>query len=281
MKKGILVVVTAVLAMGVRAQSHSETIKKNVALPAKASQSELVVKNINGNVTLEAYNGKELVFEVEKNINAKSQSKLEQGKSEIGFEIEKEGNTIYAYCDTPYSRFDFEKGHFNHNSSNYKYRFVLDMKIKVPQGVSVDVSTINNGNVVLRNLKADEISANNINGGIDLVNVSGKVSVNALNKDINVSFAQNPTQDSSFKSLNGDINVECNGALDAEVRFKSLNGDLYTNFDASNMAPELEKTSSKGKGFRVKVGSNERYRIGNGGPVLSFDVLNGDVTLKK
>ena len=209
---------------------------------------------------------------------------LENGKKEVGIKVVSKGKTVYVYLDTPYSSFNFETGRFMHNEYNVKrkYSYTLDITIKVPNNSSLKLSAVNKGEIVVENIDAKEIKANNINGAITLNQVAGKIDVNALNKDINVSFSKNPTSDSHFNSLNGDINILAKKGLNADVFFKSLNGDIYTNINTTIKPSKAKIEKKEGrKGTKYKVGSNSAFSFGDGGIQLNFDLLNGDVTIKE
>ena len=61
-----------------------------------------------------------------------------------------------------------------------------------------------------------------------------------------------------------------------------MNGDLYTNYDTVALKPQVVQKEVKGKkGVKYKVDSKESFRIGRGGIKLDFNLLNGDVTVKK
>jgi hypothetical protein len=122
----------------------------------------------------------------------------------------------------------------------------------------------------------------NINGAIDMKNVSGKTDVNALNKDINIVYSENPKEESFYNSLNGDINIKFKDGLDASISYKTMNGGFFTNFDVQKTTPVLKKTSErKNKGTKYKINSSKHFKIGNGNVHLHFDQLNGDAIVKK
>ncbi len=285
MKKLKSIVASALFlcAVGVQAQTHNETIKEEMSFSGNSAANTLVVYNINGDVTVKGYNGNTVKVEVKKSVKGQTSRALEQGKAEIGVKVEKNGNVIYVYHDSPYTRFDLSTGRFSHNNSwnHVRYHYSMDYTIMVPNKANLELSTVNNGELVVQDVRAGEISVNNTNGPISMENITGKTYANALNKDINISYAENPTSDSVYKSLNGDINITVKPSLNADVSFKSLNGDIYTNFDTT-MSPSSGKlTKKEGKrGTRYKMNKGTKFRIGQGGVKLDFDVLNGDVTIK-
>lgn len=281
-----VVLLSAFLPTGqshIHAQTFSETLSETAQFPTASADNLLVVQNVYGSIEVEGYNGSEVQITAEKTIKSKNNRILEQGKSEVGMKVAQKDGVMYVYLDTPYSTFDIETGRFNHSDSwqRVRYSYTLNFKIKVPRNTSIDLRAVNNGEIRVKNIDAKELSANNINGAITFENVAGQTFVNALNKDISISYTKNPTADSVYKSLNGDINLTMQNGLNADVSFKTLNGDIYTNLETTDKPRTTKMKLEKGKrGTKYKMNSNTEFIIGNGGVGLDFDLLNGSVTIK-
>lgn len=275
------------IAGTMQAQKHTETIREEVRFPGQSSDNLLVVYNVEGSVEVEGYNGNTVQVVGDLEIKGNNMRQLEQGKAEISMKVTSHDDIIYVYLDSPYTKFNPETGRYGHNNNNNwngnRYHYRLDIKIQVPRNTNLELSAINKGVVTARNIDAKDITASNINGPISLENVSGKTYVNALNKDINISYSKNPTQESTYKSLNGDINITVQKGFNADVSFKSLNGDIYTNMDTKMKPSKVTSTKIKSakKKTRYKMNANTEFSIGNGGVQLNFDLLNGDVTIKE
>lgn len=269
------------------AQKFNETISKELNFSSKSSKNRLVVKNINGPIRVEGYDGNSIKLEAEKTISAKRENYLEKGKQEIQIKTEEVGNRIYVYVETPNNDFNTSSGKYENRRHNDQwirldYLFHIGFTLKVPRSTNVELATMNDGDIYAKDVQGDEIIVSNLNGAITLDNIAGKTDVNALNRDINISYYKNPSGDSKYHSLNGDVNVTFKENLNADVSFKSLNGDMYTNYDTTKLSPELVKKKTKnGKGVKYNMSSNQSYRIGSGGIKLDFNLLNGDATLKK
>ncbi|TMM58321.1 hypothetical protein FEE95_02510 [Maribacter algarum] len=268
------------------AQKSNETITEELNFSSKSDKNMLVVKNINGPIKVEGYDGNSVKIVAEKSISAKRESYLQEGKQEIQIKMEELDNKIYVYVETPNNDFNTAKGRYENSRNNrwtrLNYRFEVGFIVKVPKYISVELSTMNDGDIYAKEVQGDEIIVSNLNGAITLDNIAGKTDVNALNKDINITYYRNPIGDSKYHSLNGDVNVTFKDNLNADVSFKSLNGDLYTNYDTTALKPDLIKTKTKnGKGIKFNLSANQSYRIGKGGIKLDFNLLNGDATLKK
>lgn len=268
------------------AQKFNETITKELNFSSNSDKNSLVVKNINGSIRVEGYEGSSIKLEAERTISAKRESYVDEGKQEIVLKIEELNNRIYVYVETPNNNFNTETGKYE-NTRNTRwvklnYRFDVSFVLKIPKSINVELSTMNDGDIYAKDVQGNEIIVNNLNGAITLDNISGKTDVNALNKDINITYYKNPNGDSKYNSLNGDINVTFKENLNADVSFKSLNGDMYTNYDTTALKPDLIKTKAKNRnGIKYNMSSNQSYRIGKGGIRLDFNLLNGDATLKK
>lgn len=300
--KSIVIITLVCGVTNVFAQRHqkdkklkiTETITKEYQFNRASSDNILVVDNVYGSIDVEGYNGKTIQVKVVKTISADSQKDLQVGKNEIGIKSAKKEDAVYVYLDSPYSNFNLKTGQFDHREfsfnyrNNYKhrskrmYKYRLDFKIKVPKNASIDVKAVNNGNITVENVHGKLLIVRNINGAIDMKNVSGKTDVNALNKDINIIYAKNPTEESFYNSLNGDIKIKFQEDLNASISYKTMNGDFYTNFDVTKTTPVLKSTKEyKNKKTKYKVDSNRHFKIGNGDVHLHFNQLNGDAIVKK
>ena len=300
--KSILIFTTFCFIVNINAQRNqknkklktTEKITKEYKFNTNSADNILVVDNVYGYIDVEGYNGETIKVEVTKTISADTKEDLELGKSEIGIKSNKKENAVYVYLDSPYSKFDLETGNFEHHEFNFSsrrsyehrkkrmYRYRLDFKIKVPKKASIDVKAVNNGNITVENVHGKLLIVRNINGAIDMKNVSGKTDVNALNKDINITYSENPTEESFYNSLNGDIKIKFKEDLNASISYRTMNGEFYTNFDVEKSSPIIKTTSErKNKRTKYKINSNKHFKIGNGNVHLHFDQLNGDAILKK
>lgn len=300
--KSILIITAFCFVSKVNAQKYlkdkklksTEKITQEYQFKTNSEDNILVVDNVYGSIEVEGYSGKTIKVEVTKTVTADTQKDLDLGKEEIGVKSAQKDEALYVYLDSPHTHFDLETGQFerrqfsfNYNR-NYKhrkkrmYRYNLDFKIKVPKNAGIDVKTVNQGNIKIENVHGKLLIVRNINGAIDMSNVSGKTDVNTLNKDITISYAKNPTEESFYKSLNGDIKIKFQKDLDASITYKTMNGGFYTNFDVSKTTPIIKTTSEKkNKGTKYKVNSNKHFKIGNGNVALHFNQLNGDAIVKK
>ncbi|WP_394973566.1 DUF4097 family beta strand repeat-containing protein [uncultured Croceitalea sp.] len=287
MRKTILVRLLAVFAVAhfVNAQKKEfkEQIKKEIAFESNDKQNTLILNNIFGFVKVEGYEGNQVQLVVDKKITANNSIDLETGKKELIIKVLEKGNKIVIYPSAPFMKFDQDKFQYYCCNQEYEappYEHQTDFILKVPKNIKLDISTVNDGEVTVKNMRGDFIKANNVNGGISLINVTGQTKVHCINGKVEISYADNPRNASKYYSLNGDINVTYQNSLSADVSFKSMNGELFTDFDIEKQFNRTNKSSENSK-TKFKYESKPVVQIGKGGIDYDFETLNGNVFIKK
>ncbi|NAY92754.1 DUF4097 family beta strand repeat protein [Muricauda sp. JGD-17] len=266
--------------MKAQQKEFSEKISKEVPF-GNTSANTLIIKNVFGSIDIQGYNGDKVVMEVMRIITAKSVEDLELGKKELQLKVTTDPDRLILRPDAPYIEFDDDNLRYNWcNQEEWPYDHSLHFDVKVPWSVKINISTINDGEILVKNMKGDYLKVNNINGGITLENVSGQTDLHCINGDVSIAYVNNPTEDSKYYSLNGDINVKYQQELSANVSFKTMNGELFTDFDIAKQYMDA-KRSFEGKKAKYTYQATPKLQIGKGGIALDFETLNGDVYLKK
>ncbi|MBT1712579.1 hypothetical protein KK062_30370, partial [Fulvivirgaceae bacterium PWU5] len=73
----------------------------------------------------------------------------------------------------------------------------MDFTLKVPAGIHVMVSTINEGDITVENVKG-VVDANNINGSIKLSDLVREAEASTINGDVDIEYDKNPVKDCRF-----------------------------------------------------------------------------------
>lgn len=277
------------------AQQFNETIRKELAFEKKSDKNALMIANINGSIKVEGYDGDKIVVEVNKEILAKTNDRLEKGKNEIQLGVIDLADTLILYVKGTCS--DFGRGNqryhrneragkgWNYNWSNWgkdckeEYRYLMNFTVKVPYGINLAVSTINDGDISVEKVSGG-LYADNINGSIRLTQISGATHVSSINGDIDLTYDRNPSLPCRYYALNGDINIHVKKGLGASVSFESFNGNFYTNVDAIESLPVALEKRPKKDGVEYKINGN-RYKVGSGGVFLDIETFNGNAYLKE
>lgn len=266
------------------AQDFTQTIERSARFSSPDNpDNALRVYNIQGSVTVEGYDGSEIQITARQQIDG-TDEEVARAREELEFVVDEDGDKVYVYLDAPFIDVEKEKSRLHYRIEDWDddYEFSYDITIRVPENAKIYASTINNGVVSIRNTTSS-ITASNVNGKIELTNIAGPTEANTVNGDIDIVYAQSPAQDSEYHTVNGTIDVKYPADLSADIRFKSMNGELYTDFDnikRLNAQINTNKNSS-GSAVRYKVDKFSPIRIGNGGPTFNFEVLNGDVYIRR
>ena len=295
MKKLKIVVVLLWICGAVYGQQFNEKITRELTFEKKSDKNGLMIANINGSIKVEGYNGDKILVEVEKSILAKTNERLEKGKQEIQLGIIDLADTLILYVKGTCSDFgrNNQKYHrneragkgWNYNWSSWdknckeEYRYTMNFTVKVPFHINLAVSTINDGDISVNQVKGS-VYADNINGAIKLSKIAGPTSVSSINGNLDLDYEQNPNAPCRYYALNGDINIFFKKGLAASVSFESFNGDFFTNVESIEALPVQLEKKQKGNGVEYKL-NGHRYKVGKGGVTLDFETFNGDVILKE
>ncbi|WP_138430112.1 DUF4097 family beta strand repeat-containing protein [Fodinibius saliphilus] len=265
-------------------QGERDTIKKEITFSdISDTDNMLKIMNLNGSVTVESYNGKRISFTINEELYGSSKN-IKQAKNELKYKFEQRGNVVLAYLDAPFIKVRFEDGevYYSVNRKNDDYKFVHNVEVKVPQDVHLKTSTINKGDIKIDG-HFKTVEARNVNGALKLSHLVSKTKAHTVNGDITLSYDKAPKNNSSFKTVNGTIDITLPEDLSADIYFKSLHGDLYTDFkDVKRLKSHTDiQTNSHGSKGKYYLSKQSPFRIGEGGTELSFNVLNGDVYIRK
>ena len=276
------------LPLLVTAQTHTDKISKELKFEKPGTSNTLILANINGSMKVQGYDGDKILIEAERTIKAKTDARLEQGKKEMQVLQIDRYDTLIVYIGGACNHFGYNhknkdgwsyRWDCNRGDCNPPYDYVFNFVVKVPSGINVEVSTVNEGNITVENVRG-KVKAENVNGAIKLSALAGSTYASTINGDVDVDYTKNPNQDSRYYTLNGDINALFVKGLGATLNFKSFNGALYTNVQQMEGMPAIVEKEATSKGMNLKIGRN-RFKVGSGGAVLDFETFNGDVIVKE
>jgi hypothetical protein len=158
----------------------------------------------------------------------------------------------------------------------------IDLDLKIPQDVKLQIGTVNDGEVTVDNVRG-ELEVNNVNDKITLTNISGSVVANTVNGDVNVTFKTvDPKAPMSFSTLNGDVNVTLPADTKANLKLKSDNGDVFSDFDIDidKTPAKIDKTTEPGL-YKIKKDDWVSGKINGGGPEMMMKNMQGNIYVKK
>jgi len=257
----------------------TEQVKQEFSLPNRTGT--LVIYNINGFIQVEGTGGDQASLTVDKRIRAEDEATLETGKRELKLQFEQKGDTIFAYIAEPFD----SRPNRNNNRTNHpriEYDFTLDFTVRVPRQWNLNVSTVNRGNVSVKDVTG-ALRVRNVNGAIHLTNAWGTTDAHTINGNVEANYLANPPEKSSYYTLNGDIKVSYPASLSADLQFKTFQGAFYTDFDDTAVLPAQVTKNEEKRGDKTvyKLNKTTAIRVGRGGPPIRFETFNGNVYIKK
>ncbi|MFD2571047.1 DUF4097 domain-containing protein [Spirosoma soli] len=265
-----------------KAQEFKERVTKEFTLSNGAAVSTLIIYNINGLVNVEGTSGDKVSLDVDKKITAKDKDALEEGKREFKLAFEQKGDTIIAYIAEPFDSRPNRNNWRNRDDRRIEYDFTLDFTVKVPSQMNLRVSTVNHGDVTVKDV-AGAMRVSNVNGAIRLTNARGATDAHTINGNVEANYLASPPEKSSYYTLNGDIKVTYPANLSADLQFKTFQGEFYTDFPQAEILPVQVVKNEERKGDKTvyKLNKTTSIRLGNGGKTLRFETFNGNVYIKK
>ncbi len=268
------------------AQEFKEHISKTFTLPKAASTQVLSLYNVSGSVKVEGYAGDKVILEIDKTITAKDEVALEKGKNEVKLAFEQVGDTLWAYTASPEDSRPHRRYRYDNWDDDDKekihYRYKFAYTVKVPFGMNLNVSTVNDGDVEVKDV-AGRLRIRNVNGAIEIINAKNTTDARTINGNLTVNYLTNPTEESNYYTLNGKLTVKYQSDLSADLQFKSMNGAFYTDFPEIAIMPKtvVKTQEKKGDGTLYKLNKTSDVRIGSGGKLFKFETLNGNIYIQK
>lgn len=156
-----------------------------------------------------------------------------------------------------------------------------NLEIEVPSGMDLNVSTYNDGDLIITNIQG-EVELTNYNGPITALNISGSVVATTYNGDIKVTFDKvTEGKPMSYFTYNGDVDINYPAATKATFKLKTDQGDIYTGFDMNVTSSGPIKQEDKKGGFKLKIDEWKRGDINGGGAEMTLKTYNGDIYIRK
>ena len=240
-----------------------------VPLSSPGKPYSLKVHLVTGSIKVVSYEGKDIVINVTPRGGDDEGSKtIENGMKRIstsgGYEVtaKEADNTVTVNTGNPNK--------------------VLDLDLKIPQDVKLKIGTVNDGDIVVENVRG-ELEVNNVNDKITLTNIIGSVVANTVNGDVNVTFKSiDPKAPMAFSTLNGDINVTLPADTKANLKLKSDNGEVFSDFDIDidKTPSKVDKTTEPGM-YKIKKDDWVYGKINGGGPEMMMKNMQGNIYVKK
>jgi hypothetical protein len=152
------------------------------------------------------------------------------------------------------------------NRWNDRHDVSVQFQVRVPDGVRVDLSTVNGG-LEVRDVNT-EVRAETVNGSITARSASGPVRAKTVNGSITVSMeSMGSASDLEYETVNGGITIELPSNVGAELELSTVNGRVTTDFPIT-VSGTLSPRRLRGT-------------VGDGRARLRASTVNGGVSLRR
>ena len=276
---GLMVVVlaSAVPSLGA-GMTTSRTFEKSLAFSGEGP-GRLIVDNIWGGIEIRGYGGDTVELTVTETVRAKDSRATELARQEVELAIRQSAGEIELYVDGPFRCRNPKHGGMCWESWHNRYEVVYDLEIRVPHSTHLEVRTVTEGNIQVTDVRGD-FEVHNVNGSIKLLGLAGAGRAETVNGGLRATFVSNPATATRFKTVNGTIDVSFQPRLSADLELVARWGEAWSEFDVEPLpAPPPTKETRDGRTV-IKLKHGGRVRVGAGGPMHSFETLNGDIYVR-
>jgi Putative adhesin len=265
---GLVLLGLMITANSIAQSGSTETLTVPLSSPGKPYS--LKVHLVSGSIKVVSYDGKDIIINVSPR----------DGEDEEGSKAVENGmkriSTHGSYEVTA------KEADNNVTVNTGNPNKAIDLELKIPQDVKLQIGTVNDGEVVVENVRG-ELEVNNVNDKITLTNISGSVVANTVNGDVNVTFKTiDPKAPMAFSTLNGDVNVALPADTKANLKLKFDNGDVFSDFDIEidKTPAKIDKTTEPGL-YKIKKDDWVFGKINGGGPEMMMKNMQGNIYVKK
>jgi hypothetical protein len=241
-----------------------------------AEHRALEVDNINGSIEVVATDGNQVQMVVNKTIHAESKDKLEAAKKEVKLDITEQPELLKLYVNGPF-RCNCNDG-CNGWHGDRGYSVNMDFQLQVPRSVDLRLKTVNAGHVNVRGVNG-AFSVHNVNGGIELQDIAGSGQARTVNGGVKAVFRENPKQKTNFSTVNGNVELTFARGLAADFRLKTFNGAIFSDFEMTSLPARPVNGEQRNGKFVFHTDRFTGGRVGNGGPEIKAENLNGDIRI--
>lgn len=229
--------------------------------------------------------GSDVRIESVEHFEADSTADLQTARERLVLETGEGGATVEVVVrDGGWTACDDSVGRRSAWWDRRRYAARVDLTIRVPRDVRVRACSVSGGSIRVEDTTGD-FDVSHVNGRVVLERLRGAGRATTVNGDVEATFTAVPRADSRFRTVNGELTVTFPDGLAADLRMKTLHGDLLTDFDTTVVAQPVTEADRRSRGWGRRIASGRNgfsvFRVGRGGPALTFETVNGDVRVLK
>lgn len=243
-----------VLALGAHASDHlgafTEEFHHTYTI---APDGRVELDNINGAVHIASWDQNEVKVDAVK--YADSKDRLDDARIEI------DSAKDYLSIRTKYRDHDLSFSWGSHNNPAS-----VEYMLTVPRGIRLDEIKLINGSLDITGITG-EVHASCINGTLEAHNLSGRAELSTINGHLDARFDQLSGSSVELKSVNGSLELTIPSDSKAEIEANTISGGIENDF---GLHVNHHRT----------VGHDLRGELGNGGPRIKMENVNGRIEIR-
>lgn len=256
-----------------------------------SGDSVLDVDDVNGSVHVVGDNGTTIRMEGERVTRGATRDSLNRAKREVTLDINEKNGVAQLYVNGPFRGHGRDSG--SHDSDNHgfhergfhehndrrDYEVTYNFTIHVPRTTELKLKSVN-GSSSTEGTRG-KFDMQSVNGAVTMADAGGSGTARTVNGSLTVKFKESPTNPSEFRTVNGRVEATFPPGLSADMKFKTLNGAAYSDFEVTGLPTSGEPGTRNNGKFVYRANRASSVRVGAGGPLLSFETVNGSITIRK
>ena len=245
-----------ILAGGARTQTDEKLREEFHQTYPLAADGRVSLENINGSATITTWDRNEVKLDAVK--WAYTRERLAEAK----IEVSANAGSIYIKTDYPDSNLTFT----NDRNGRRDNPATVEYTLTIPRGARLDSIELINGGIDISGVAGD-VRASSINGRVQARGLTGEARLSTINGRLEATFDRlDASKSISLNSVNGSVFLTIPSDSNAELKANTVHGGITNDFGLP---------VRRGK----YVGRDLSGRLGQGGPRIKLDNVNGSITI--
>ncbi|MEP7011414.1 MAG: DUF4097 family beta strand repeat-containing protein [Acidobacteriota bacterium] len=239
-----------------------------------AANGTLDLSNVNGSITLEAWDRPEVEVRADKIVKSPSEDEANRTLDQVKVIVDAKPNRVKVEAQFPHGH----SGLFSWLSGRAVESIKVEFHVRIPREADLRIDNVNGG-ITLQGGKGD-LRLTTVNGGVSATDTDGTLKLESTNGAIEAHHTRGTLEAST---VNGRIEAEL-ADLAGKSSLESTNGGITLRLPASVRANLSASTTNGGVSCDLDVaGAKKRNRIegtlNGGGPEIEIDTVNGAVSI--
>lgn len=220
---------------------------------------ELAVWNVNGSISIEAWDRPEVLVEAEKVVKSNSRRRAEAAMEDLRIRVDASSHRVAVTTETPKGS-DGLFGWLSGNNIDYSVTY----RISVPREFDLDVETTNGG-IETRAVRG-RIEVDSTNGKILVYDAAGSLDASTTNGSIEAELREVEGSSMRLGTTNGRITIRLPEGVGADIDASTTNGSIESEFPVTTTT--FRRTKLNGS-------------INGGGPAFRLRTTNGSIRIER